>query len=216
MGSEDSDLANIDSRKVSMNLEPTSDLALLSGQEGKAEIVGEVLFEQVPCREKGASIPRRTGFVALGGVFSNGMFSTGIFSNGMYSNGMCSTGTFSTVAVLTGSSCFRADEFSISSLGFTYGSTLKWPVLTLPLDKISCDGPNHTTPYTLLLQMSEYRSLWAIVVMNNARKCARNSMLLSQVVGISSHEDAQTFHSNEVLHCNIPGPVIVVPIAVPI
>jgi hypothetical protein len=34
--------------------------------------------------------------------------------------------------------------------------------------------------------------------MNNARKYARNSMLLSQVDGTSSNEDAQTFHSNEV------------------
>ena len=80
-----------------MNLEPTSDLALLSGQEGnvKDEIVGEEMFEQVPfgCREKGASIPRRMKFVVLG--------------------------VFSTEVCLTesemGWNCFRADEFSISS-----------------------------------------------------------------------------------------------------
>jgi len=53
------------------------------------------------------------------------------------------------------------------------------------------------------------------VVMNNVRKYARNSILLSQVEGISSHEDAQTLHPNEISHA-IPGPVMVVPIAVPI
>jgi len=113
-----------------MNLEP-SDLALLSGLEGnvKVEIASEELFEQERLcrREKGASIPRRTELVALGGVFSTEAFLTDSE---------------------TGWSCFWADEFSISSM-----------FLTLPLNEISCDRPNHTTPYTVLLQMSEYRSL---------------------------------------------------------
>jgi len=51
--------------------------------------------------------------------------------------------------------------------------------------------------------------------MNNARKYARNRMLLIQVDGTSSNEDTQIFQSRGILHV-IPGPVIVVPMAVPI
>lgn len=52
--------------------------------------------------------------------------------------------------------------------------------------------------------------------MNNARKYARTSVLLSQVDGTSSNEEAQIFHSSEVLLHVMPGPVTVVPIAIPI
>jgi hypothetical protein len=124
-----------------MNLEPTSELALFFRQEGNVtdEVVGEDLCEH--CREKGASIPRRTEFVAFGATEEVStteleMGSESRFWAGGFSSSMFSAEVIWTTDIEMGSeSCFWADKFSISSL--------RRPV-ALSFEKVSCDRPNHT------------------------------------------------------------------------